>query len=85
MPFVDDPTGELAVQLFFYNYAPSIDHMLSTEVHCGLPIGTILAIMNPWFKQTADGEYGIRCDNPAHVVIIFFYLTFSLTSLSCPN
>lgn len=64
---VDDPDGELCVRLSMYNFIKDTSSRSSIESH--LPVGSILAIKNPWFKTTADGGISVRCDNPTDVVI----------------
>lgn len=65
---VDDPDGILGVQIALYNFVHNAHHQQPADVYQYLPVGTILAIMNPWFKKTADGGLTVRCDNPAEVV-----------------
>lgn len=67
---VDDPDGKLGVRIGLYNFVRYITHRRPKDIYHYLPVGTILAIMNPWFKKTADGGLTIRCDNPAEVVSV---------------
>lgn len=64
----DDPAGILAVRIALYNFVRNPKHQFPKDVYQYLPVGSILAIMNPWFKRTADGGLSVRCDNPAEVV-----------------
>lgn len=68
---VDDPDGELCVRLSLYNFIKDTSSRSLLENH--LPVGSILAIKNPWFKTTADHGLSVRCDNPADVVKINSY------------
>lgn len=63
---VDDPDGELCVRLSLYNFINDLSSRSTLETH--LPVGTVLAIKNPWFKTTADHGFTVRCDNPTDVV-----------------
>lgn len=63
---VDDPDGELCVRLSLYNFIKDVSSTSLMETH--LPVGTVLAIKNPWFKTTVDHGLTVRCDNPADVV-----------------
>lgn len=65
---VDDPDGKLGARISLYNFVPDSSVQHSKDVYQYLPVGSVLAIMNPWFKRTTDGGFGVRCDNPAHVV-----------------
>ncbi|KAJ6649681.1 PiggyBac transposable element-derived protein 4 [Pseudolycoriella hygida] len=65
---IDDPDGLFSSRLFLYNYADVVGQVHSRDAYIHMPVGTILAIMNPLFKTNFDGGYGIRCDNPAQVV-----------------
>lgn len=71
---VDDPDGKLGVRVSLYNFVRNVSHLRPNDVYQYLPVGTILAIMHPWFKKTADGGLSIRCDNPAEVVSVLSYL-----------
>lgn len=73
---VDDPDGTLAAKILLYNFIPNVSHMRNEDVYHYLPVGTILAIMNPWFKPTADKGFAVRCDNPSHVVSVFSKFKF---------
>lgn len=58
---VDDPDGQLCVRLSLYNF------INGSLLDSHLPVGSVLAIKNPWFKTTADHGLTVRCDNPADV------------------
>lgn len=62
---VDDPIGAEAVRLSLYNF-PSDDSNLLEAI----PVGTILAIKNPWLKTNNDGGCGLRVENPQNVMIV---------------
>lgn len=62
---VDDPEGEHCVRLSLYNFIENISY---NSLNNTLPVGTVLAIKNPWFKTTADHGLTVRCDNPVDVV-----------------
>lgn len=65
---VDDPDGQLGARISLYNFVPDSSIQHSKDVYQDLPVGTVLAIMNPWLKRTAEGSFDVRCDNSAHVV-----------------
>lgn len=65
---VDDPEGEFSVRLSLYNFIDDTSSGSLLEQH--LPVGSVLAIKNPWFKTTADNGLTVRCDNPDDVVNI---------------
>lgn len=65
---VDDPEGEFCVRLSLYNFIDDTSSGSLMEQH--LPVGSLLAIKNPWFKTTADNGLTVRCDNPDDVVNI---------------
>lgn len=62
---VDDPLGVEAVRLSLYNYTTDSSNLLQL-----IPVGTIIAIKNPWFKTCSDGGYGLRVENPQNVIIV---------------
>ncbi|KAJ6643846.1 Methyltransferase [Pseudolycoriella hygida] len=66
----DDPNGNLAVRIALYNFVRNPKHQFPKDVYQYLPVGSIIAIMNPWFKTTMDGGLSVRCDNPAEVKIL---------------
>lgn len=68
MTVVDDPDGKLAVKILLYNFVPTVSHLSHNDAYHYLPVGSILCIMNPWLKTTAEGGVAVRCDNPSHVV-----------------
>lgn len=62
---VDDPIGVEAVRLSLYNYSSDVSNLLDV-----IPVGTILAIKNPWLKTNNDGGFGLRVENPENVVTV---------------
>lgn len=76
---VDDPAGKLGARISLYNFVRNVAHRRPKDVYQYLPVGTILAIMNPWFEKSAGGGLTIRCDNPAQVVSLI-NCSFSSTS-----
>lgn len=67
---VDDPDSKLGVRVSLYNFVRNTNIYRPKDVYQYLPVGTILAVMNPWFKRTVDKGLSVRCDNPAEVVSI---------------
>ncbi|CAG8575219.1 9439_t:CDS:1 [Ambispora leptoticha] len=70
---IEDLEGE-AERLALHNYIP-VNKIppggLSVEQASRfLPIGTILAIQNPYYKISQDGQTSLRSDNPNEIVII---------------
>lgn len=65
MSIVEDETGRISF-MGLYNYTKH----LTDKPDPYLPVNTILAIKEPYFKATTNGAAMIRCDSPSDVVII---------------
>ena len=65
MSIVEDETGRISL-LALYNYTKHI----TDNPDPYLPVNTILAIKEPYFKATSNGGAMIRCDSPSDVIII---------------
>lgn len=65
MTVVDDPSGIKGVRIALYNFTNA-----TTNLERVLPVGSILAIKNPWFKNTMDGGLTVRSDSPTDVVML---------------
>nr|CAG8618644.1 14977_t:CDS:2 [Entrophospora candida] len=77
MTIVEDPEGD-AVKIALYNWVKQSDIPLKyrnklfpvDKVSMLLPIGTKIAIKNPYYKIATDGTPMIRSDNPGEIIII---------------
>jgi tetratricopeptide (TPR) repeat protein len=68
MTVVDDPEGSVSI-MSLYNYLVS-DRVNLDEI---LPVGTILAIKEPYYKYSNTNSCVIRCDSPSDIVILQRY------------
>lgn len=68
MTVVDDPDGKLAAKIILYNFLPNVSYLNNKDAYPYLPVGSILAIIHPWVKTTAEGDVIINCYSPLHVV-----------------
>src|SRR5207248_9157266 len=67
---VEDPEGDVE-RLALYNWAPQSSELMSIDKASSyLPVGTILAVKNPYYKIAGDGLTIIRSDNPAEIEVI---------------
>ncbi|CAG8533245.1 6404_t:CDS:1 [Ambispora gerdemannii] len=72
---IEDPEGDVE-RLSAYNYIPvnkipNAKILSVDQASLFLPIGTILAIQNPYYKVgSQDGATMIRSDNPSEIVIL---------------
>jgi hypothetical protein len=58
------------VQLHIYNMLPDSLNTVAKKLAAAerkLPRGTHLAIVEPFFKMMADGDFGVRVDDPQEV------------------
>lgn len=65
MALVEDPEGSLTI-LSLYNYIRTE----STDVEALLPVGTIFALKEPYYKFSSTNSCVIRCDSPSDVFIL---------------
>lgn len=65
MALVEDPEGSVCL-MSIYNYVMSE----STDVEKLLPVGTIMAIKEPYYKFSNTDTCVVRCDSPSDMVLL---------------